>query len=98
MMVLSVIFRCLDPILILGAASSERSIFVSPLERRKEANEARYAFTQGSGSDHIALINAFREMRHIRASHGEHAMIAFARENFIHCGAFRTVDNTVKQI
>ncbi|KAH0547497.1 hypothetical protein GP486_008432 [Trichoglossum hirsutum] len=98
MIVLSVIFRCLDPILILGAASNERSIFLSPLERRKEANEARLAFTQGSGSDHIALINAFREMRYIRASRGEHEMIAFARENFIHYGAFRTVDNTVQQI
>jgi HrpA-like RNA helicase len=98
MIVLSVIFRCLDPILILGAASNERSLFVSPLERRKEANEARNSFTQGSNSDHIALINAFREMRYIRASRGEHAMNAFARQNFIHTGAFRTIDNTVQQI
>ncbi|KAH0542851.1 hypothetical protein FGG08_002805 [Glutinoglossum americanum] len=98
MIVLSVIFRCLDPILILGAASNERSLFVSPLERRKEAGEARNSFTQESGSDHIALINAFGEMRHIRASRGDHAMLSFARNNFLHPGAFRTIDNTVQQI
>ncbi|KAI9766428.1 MAG: ATP-dependent RNA helicase A [Geoglossum simile] len=98
MIVLGVVFRCLDPILILGAASNERSLFVSPLERRRESDAARHSFAQGSGSDHIALVNAFREMRHARTSRGERGMTLFAQSNFLHLGAFRAIDNTIHQI
>jgi ATP-dependent RNA helicase DHX36 len=98
MIVLGVVFRCLDPILILGAASNERSLFVSPLERRKESDAARHSFAQGSSSDHIALVNAFREMRQARTSRGERGMALFAQNNFLHLGAFRAIDNTINQI
>ncbi|KAI9828010.1 MAG: ATP-dependent RNA helicase A [Thelocarpon impressellum] len=98
MIVLGVIFRCLDPMLILGAAGAERSMFVTPLEARREAAEARHAFAGDTGSDHISLINAFREMRMIRDRSGMGAMMDFGRQNFIHNGSFRTIDQTAKQI
>ncbi|KAI4100007.1 MAG: hypothetical protein LQ339_005674 [Xanthoria mediterranea] len=98
MIILGIIFRCLDPMLILGAAAAERNIFLNPLEARKEAYDAKTSFVQGSGSDHIALLNAVRELRHVRDSKGEYGMKNFAFKNFIHLNAFKTIDSTAKQI
>lgn len=66
MIVLGIIFRCLDPMLVLGAASAERPLFLQPLGKRDEANRAKLSFVEGSGSDHIALLNAVRELRRVR--------------------------------
>lgn len=98
MIVLGVIFRCLDPMLLLGAAAEERSIFHNPLDRRREAQARHMTFVQGSSSDHVAFLNAVREMRKLRDTRSQSAMFDFARSNFIHVGAFRAVDATAKQI
>ncbi|KAL9592404.1 MAG: hypothetical protein Q9179_006754, partial [Wetmoreana sp. 5 TL-2023] len=98
MIILGVIFRCLDPMLVLGAAAAERNIFVQPLENRRAAQKAKLGFVRGTGSDHMALLNAVREMRQMRDSKGEYAMRQFAFENFIHANAFKTIDATAKQI
>ncbi|KAL8949399.1 MAG: hypothetical protein Q9222_004482, partial [Ikaeria aurantiellina] len=98
MIVLGVIFRCLDPMLVLGAAAAERNIFVNPLEARQAALQAKLGFVQGSGSDHIALLNAVREMRKIRDSRSDYHMRQWAKENFIHVNSFKTIDSTARQI
>ena len=98
MVILGIIFRCLDPMLVLGAASTERAIFTSPLEARAQANAAKLSFVQGSGSDHIALLNAVRELRHWRHTHGEHSMRHFAQKSFLHANSFRTIENISEQI
>lgn len=98
MIVLGIIFRCLDPMLLLGAAVEERGLFVSPLTSRNEARAAKMSFLQGSGSDHIAFLNAFGEGRYIRETAGQQALWEFGKKNFLHLGAFRSIDNTAKQI
>lgn len=98
MILLGVIFRCLDPMLILGALSSTREIFVAPLEARREAERAKASFTRGTASDHLAYLNAFREWREIRDRQGQFAAHRFAEENFLHRGAMKTVDQTACQI
>ncbi len=98
MIVLGIIFRCLDPMLILGATAAERGIFTNPPNQRNEANRARLGFVEGSGSDHIAVINAFRELRSTRDKKGHHQAFEYAQRNFIHFGAFKTVDQTACQI
>ena len=98
MIVLGIIFRCLDPMLILGAASSERNIFVRPLEARNEADQAKFSFVEGTNSDHIATLNAVLELRRIRDEQGEQVMRQFAMRNFLHLGAFKTIDSTAIQI
>ncbi|KAL9102070.1 MAG: hypothetical protein Q9163_002750 [Psora crenata] len=98
MIVLGIIFRCLDPMLILGAASAERPLFLNPLDARAAAAQSKLSFVEGSGSDHIALLNAVRELRHWRDTHGEAAMRDFAHQHFLHVNGFRTIDSTVKQI
>ncbi|KAL9014480.1 MAG: hypothetical protein Q9173_000879 [Seirophora scorigena] len=98
MIILGVIFRCLDPMLVLGAAAGERSLFVHPLDKKREAKEARNSFVRGSASDHIILLNAIREMRQTRDMMGEYVMFQVACEKFMHMNAFKNIDNTVKQI
>lgn len=98
MIVLGIIFRCLDPMIVLGAASAERSLFVNPVDVRNEAAEAKLSFVNGSGSDHIALLNAVRELRRVRDENGDYRMKDFARRNFLHVNAFATIDATAQQI
>ena len=98
MIVLGIIFRCLEPMMVLGAASAERSLFLNPLDARDEAARAKLSFVEGSGSDHIALLNAFRELRRIRAVSGDHYLKHFAHEKFLHFAAFKTIESTVLQI
>ena len=103
MIVLGIIFRCLEPMIVLGAASAERSLFLNPLNARAEAARAKTSFVEGgfaegSGSDHIALLNAFRELRRIRAVSGDHFLKDFAHQRFLHFSAFKTIEATVLQI
>lgn len=98
MIILAVIFRCVDPIIILGAAAGGREIFVSPLERRQEANRARASFVRNTGSDHMATITAYKEWRTIRDRDGQYAAHRFAEENFLHRGGLKVLDQTAKQI
>ena len=98
MIVLGVIFRCLDPMLVLGAAAAERNLFTNPLEHRREAAEAKLSFVEGTASDHIAIINAVRQMRLIRTERNEYYMRDFGHQNFIHHNSFKNIDSTAKQI
>ncbi|KAL8792851.1 MAG: hypothetical protein Q9195_004580 [Heterodermia aff. obscurata] len=98
MIVLGIIFRCLDPMLILGAALGERQLFTSPLGSRNEAQDSKLSFVKGSSSDHIAALNAFRHMRNIRAQKNLFYMKDFGLRNFIHVGCFNSIDSTARQI
>lgn len=98
MIVLGVIFRCLDPMLIIGAAAAERSLFTQPLEKRQEAQAAKHSFARSSGSDHIAILNAVREMRSHLHRFGEPSLFGAAMRNFIHLGAFKSITSTARQI
>ena len=97
MIVLGIIFRCLDPMLVLGAAAKERPLFINALEARKESYDKKLSFVDGSRSDHIALLNAVRQMRSIRAQKNFYYMRDFAHQNFIHAQAFNSIDSTARQ-
>ena len=103
MIVLGIIFRCLDPMIVLGAASAERALFLNPLDARKEAQQAKVSFVEGtfvegSGSDHIALLNAVRELRRVRDDRGDYWLKDFAHRKFLSINAFKTIDATAQQI
>ena len=98
MIILGVIFRCLDSMILIGAAAEERNIFMNPISARSEAQAAKLSFVQGSSSDHLAFLNAFREMRKLRGIAGPQAIWNFASKYFIHQGAFKSIDSTAKQI
>jgi HrpA-like RNA helicase len=86
MLVLSVIFKCLDPILILAAVSSARNPFLSPPGKRDEAEECRKKWAMGTRSDQAAIIHAFQEWRRIKETgQGKRQPERhFAYQNFLH--------------
>ncbi|KAF2714791.1 P-loop containing nucleoside triphosphate hydrolase protein [Pleomassaria siparia CBS 279.74] len=101
MIVLGVIFRCLDPLLILGASANERSLFIRPPGSYDQADRAKEAFGQGLFSDPLTTINAFREARHHIVSSGvsrDGRIPHFFTENFLHFGAFNAIDRTMREI
>ena len=98
MIVLGVLFRCLDPMLIISAAAEDRDLFVNPPESRAAAVEAKKSFLRGSESDHVAFLNAFRELRHVDQARGKFAQRDFAMNNFLHPGAYRNITNAAQQI
>jgi ATP-dependent RNA helicase DHX36 len=97
MIVLGVLFRCLDPMIIIGAAAASRPLFVSPPGLRKQAEEARLRFVENSKSDHITIVNGFRKVREMRQNN-QNAAFRYAQENFIHFGAFSTIEKVGRQI
>ena len=98
MIVLGIIFRCLDPMIVLGAASAERSLFLNPVDARGEAARTKLEFVEGSGSDHIAFLNAVRELRRVRDDQNDYWMKDFAHRRFLHLNAFKTIEATAQQI
>ena len=96
--VLGIIFRCLDPMLTLGAALQEGSLFVAPAEVRKQARVAKLAFVQETGSDHIATINAVISMRYQAVRYGQHAAYHYAKNNFINYSVYKKIDTTAVEV
>ena len=82
MMIYGALFGCMDPALTIAASMSARSPFVSPFDKRDEADEARKKFADDS-SDHLATLNAFTKWKNIRQKKGDRAAQNFLRDNFL---------------
>lgn len=97
MIVLGVVFRCLDPMLILASSHSTKDMFLRPLDSRAEAKAARIRLSKGSNSDQLALINAFDEARLIgEKSRSQSRCMSFLSENFVHFGLWREISKTAE--
>ncbi|KAG9242683.1 P-loop containing nucleoside triphosphate hydrolase protein [Calycina marina] len=99
LIMLGVIFRCLDPLVILGAALSERSIFLVPPTKKKEATVSMKQFVDSNASsDPMATLAALNACRAIHNEQGDHAMYTFATQKFLSVNTYRTVQATALQI
>ncbi|XP_068572950.1 putative ATP-dependent RNA helicase DHX57 [Cebidichthys violaceus] len=81
LMLFGAIFRCLDPALTIAASLAFKSPFVSPWDKREEANEKKLAFALAS-SDHLALLQAYKGWC-CAAKNGNQAGFLYCRENFL---------------
>ncbi|KAJ5731078.1 uncharacterized protein N7483_005586 [Penicillium malachiteum] len=65
LVILGVLFRCLNPMIILAVRMDGESLFRWPKESQDvaEIRKRRERFAQGSHSDHIAEVNAFNALR-----------------------------------
>ncbi|PPJ60520.1 hypothetical protein CBER1_03191 [Cercospora berteroae] len=97
MVLLGIIFRCLDPIIINSCLGSERPLFIDPPTMRAEARKHHAQFAQGN-SDHLAFVNAFKTIRTRMRESGMHSAWSYAQDNFLHFGAFRSMEQTTQQI
>ncbi|KFO93644.1 Putative ATP-dependent RNA helicase DHX57, partial [Buceros rhinoceros silvestris] len=59
LMLFGTIFRCLDPALTIAASLAFKSPFVSPWDKREEANKKKLEFAVGN-SDYLALLQAYK--------------------------------------
>ncbi|XP_028250740.1 putative ATP-dependent RNA helicase DHX57 [Parambassis ranga] len=81
LMLFGAIFRCLDPALTIAASLAFKSPFVSPWDKREEANERKLSFAVAS-SDHLALLQAYKGWC-CAAKNGNQASFQYCRENFL---------------
>uniref|UniRef100_A0A8C5BZN0 RNA helicase n=1 Tax=Gadus morhua TaxID=8049 RepID=A0A8C5BZN0_GADMO len=81
LMLFGAIFRCLDPALTIAASLAFKSPFVSPWDKREEANEKKLNFALAN-SDHLALLQAYKGWCNA-AKNGNQAGFRYCRENFL---------------
>ncbi|KAF5385346.1 hypothetical protein D9615_001206 [Tricholomella constricta] len=83
MLILATVFQCLDPILTIAAALSSKPLFLSPMDKRDEATQARARFST-AGSDLLTDLKAYNECHRLRSeSRGQAAIRAFCEQNFV---------------
>ncbi|XP_062427610.1 putative ATP-dependent RNA helicase DHX57 [Rhea pennata] len=81
LMLFGTIFRCLDPALTIAASLAFKSPFVSPWDKREEANKKKLEFAVGN-SDYLALLQAYKGWR-LSTKEGSQASYHYCRENFL---------------
>jgi ATP-dependent RNA helicase DHX36 len=62
------------------------------------SEQVRYGMALGQPSDHLALLNAFREWRFIKSTRGRHAANEYAHSNLMHVGGLTNIENTSQQM
>ncbi|XP_049640202.1 putative ATP-dependent RNA helicase DHX57 [Suncus etruscus] len=81
LMLFGCIFRCLDPALTIAASLAFKSPFVSPWDKKEEANQKKLEFASAN-SDYLALLQAYRGWQHSWRN-GVSARYSYCRENFL---------------
>jgi ATP-dependent RNA helicase DHX36 len=99
MILLGLIFRCLDPMVIIASMYGARPLFVNPIDNKTVAQEARQHFNVAS-SDHLACLKAFQELREYsrNADVKWYSVLQRAKASFVHFGAFSAISHTTKQV
>lgn len=82
MLIFGCILKCLNPILTIAAALSGRSPFLSPIDKREEANAARLNFAGSSKSDHLAIVSAY-EGWNVARRDGWKQEVEYCNANFL---------------
>jgi HrpA-like RNA helicase len=89
MMIYGALFGVYDSCLTMAAAMTSRSPFISSFDNRDAADEAKRSF---ASDDHISVLLAFNQWRHLRQRDGRKAK-AFLREN---CLSYTSLNNIVQ--
>ncbi|KAG0269368.1 hypothetical protein BGZ95_002103, partial [Linnemannia exigua] len=109
-LILSCIFRCLDPVLTLCASLGTKDIFVSPLMRKEQADRAKMKWAKELNSDHLAMMNAYNAWQDVMTQAttqmertGERgdptrASFAFTDQNFLSRQALDNVKRAKTQL
>ncbi|KAF8625176.1 hypothetical protein AX15_005488 [Amanita polypyramis BW_CC] len=91
MLILGAIFQCLDPILTVVACLSAKPLFVSPVDKKEEANRARARFA-AAGSDLLTDVNAYDQCMRLRSrGESQSAINKFCEQNFISPSSVQSV-------
>ncbi|KAK8009708.1 beta-hexosaminidase [Apiospora arundinis] len=97
MVIMGVIFRCLDPLIILAAAEAATPLFIVPVESKLAAYESHKSFG-GYASDHIAVVQAFSELRTLNNEFSDQAARGIAGDMFLSWDAFCAIRRNAQSI
>lgn len=75
MMIYGALFGCIEPALTIAASMSARNPFMSPFDKRDEANAARKQFAE-DGSDHLAILRAFEQWKEKHGTAAQKFLVA----------------------
>ncbi|KAM6220257.1 putative ATP-dependent RNA helicase DHX57 [Rhynchocyon petersi] len=81
LMLFGSIFRCLDPALTIAASLAYKSPFVSPWDKKEEANQKKLEFAFAN-SDYLALLRAYKGWQ-LSIKEGMIASYNYCRQNFL---------------
>ncbi|KAH8396011.1 hypothetical protein KR222_001821 [Zaprionus bogoriensis] len=90
LMLYGAIFQCLDSVLTIAACLGNKSPFVSPLNKRVEADKAKRQFALGN-SDHLTVLNAYRKWLDVARRGNFAASRNYANENFLSLNTLETI-------
>lgn len=89
LMLFGVIFQCVDSVLTIAACLSHKSPFVSPFEKRNEANKKKLGFAI-CNSDHLTCLQAYKKWLEISAR-SRIAGRNFIDENYLSMNCLQTI-------
>lgn len=89
MIVMGIVFKCLDPIVIAGAAIEQQDLWVSTQQLRKQVVQSKFHYAKGSQSDLIATYNAFCSLRDNDPA---------VDKSLLHSGVFNRIKESAKAI
>uniref|UniRef100_A0A667YGD4 Putative ATP-dependent RNA helicase DHX57 n=1 Tax=Myripristis murdjan TaxID=586833 RepID=A0A667YGD4_9TELE len=95
LMLFGAIFRCLDPALTIAASLAFKSPFVSPWDKREEANEKKLSYALAN-SDHLALLQAYKGWCSAAKS-GNRDGFQYCRENFLSSRGLQEIASLKRQ-
>lgn len=95
MMIYGALFGCIDPALTIAASMSARNPFMSPFDKRDEADAVRKQFAT-DGSDHLAILVAFTMWKK-RRQQGDRAAQSFVRDSFLSRQTLFQIEDLRKQ-
>lgn len=96
-LIYSIIFRCLDPVLTIVSALSVKDPFILPSvgSERNRAFEIKKEFSDESYSDHMAMLKMFQKWLNKKATKKDKV---FCRESFLSSGNMETMCGVRSQI
>lgn len=98
LIVLGILFKCLDPIIILGIAAESNVWECGTLETEGAANAIRFHFAEGTFSEHFALLHAYRDLRGaVQENPGTDTPI-WCRHHFLRPIALQHIDQGARQV
>ena len=103
MLLMGAILQCTSPIATIAAALSDKSPFLSPVERRAEARMAHREFTVDKygnplRSDHLCIVRAFVMWQKIIAEKGRAKAQSWCHRKFLSWSTLHSIQRTRKDL
>ncbi|KAE8146082.1 P-loop containing nucleoside triphosphate hydrolase protein [Aspergillus avenaceus] len=99
LVLMGIVFRCLDPLLILGALEGDRSLFflTTDTDTRRKVQKHRVEFAQDTWCDHLSMINALKAIREVWYRTGRANAFKFAVSKGIHFDRVSEIFQSARQ-